>query len=250
MSDVRVTIGAGSGIGRSLLRLSLRRSEDSFLLFDSSFNVAFRDEFSFFDSRLVLVEGNICSETDWRRHFSGVSSVCSLVSVLPQCRSGVSTSMTLGFTASFTQNVSEVNFALLRCLEALQPRFTVSANIVLVSSVLGTRIAVDDASLDYHASKAVLESIMRYMAVKLSPVSVNCVAPGLIVRDTNSKLVSDDSMVSRIGKAVPLGRASSQDEVAEVCWVLCSGALPYVSGQTIVMDGESMVLEPFGITGR
>jgi len=55
---------------------------------------------------------------------------------------------------------------------------------------------------------------------------------------------------SRVHKSVPLGRACSQSEVAKACWALCSGAMPYVSGQTIVMDGGSMVLEPFGITGR
>lgn len=250
MHDCRVIVGAGSGIGRSLLRLSLGRSGERLVLFDKSFDDGFLHEFASFKSRLSLVEGDVDLETDWSLHFSDVTSVCSFTFLLPQCRSRDTGLAPLGFTKCFTRNVSEVNFSLLKCLESLQPKFTVEANLVFVSSVLGTRVALDDASLDYHASKAVLESIMRYMAVKLSPVSVNCVAPGLIARDFKSKLVSDTQTTSRVRKAIPFGRASSQDEVAEVCWALCVGALPYVSGQTIVMDGGGMVLEPFGITGR
>ena len=250
MHDSRVIVGAGSGIGRSLLRLSLGCSDESLVLFDKSFDKGFLHEFGAFKSRLSLVEGDVDLETDWNRHFSDVTSVCSFAFLLPQCRSRDTDLAPLGFTKSFSRNVSELNFSLLKCLESLQPKFTGKANLVFVSSVLGTRVALDDASLDYHASKAVLESIMRYMAVRLSPVSVNCVAPGLIARDLNSKLVCDPQIASRVHKSVPLGRACSQDEVAKVCWALCSGAMPYVSGQMIVMDGGSMVLEPFGITGR
>lgn len=250
MHACRIIVGAGSGIGRSLLRLSLSLSNDSLVLFDKSFDKGFLHEFASFKSRLSLVESDINKETDWNLHFADVASVCSFTFLLPQCRSRDSGLTSLGFTRSFSRNVSEVNFSLLKCLESLQSRFSVKANLVFVSSTLGTRVASDDASLDYHASKAVLESIMRYMAIKLSPVSVNCVAPGLIARNSKSKLVCDPQIASRVHKAVPLGRVCSQDEVAEVCWALCSGSLPYISGQTIVMDGGSMVLEPFGITGR
>jgi NAD(P)-dependent dehydrogenase (short-subunit alcohol dehydrogenase family) len=248
--DCHVIVGAGSGIGRSLLRLFSHRTAGNFLLFDRAFDGEFLEEFSSLSSRFFLVEDNIRPETDWDLHFSRITSVSSFVFLLPQCRSRDAGVGELGFTEYFPSNISDVNFSLLKCLETLKTKLTLNANILFVSSILASRVAVDDSSLDYHASKAVLESIMRYMAVKLAPVSVNCIAPGLISRDAMSPLASNDSIVSRVRRAIPLGRASSQDEVAQVCWVLCSGALPYVSGQTIVMDGGGMVLEAFNITGR
>lgn len=250
MTDCHVIIGAGSGIGLSLLRLGIHLTAGNFLVFDRTFDREFLEEFASFSSRLFLVEDNISPETAWNLHFARVTSVSSFVFLLPQCQSRDLDVGDLGFTEKFSSNISDVNFSLLRCLETLKAKLTFNANILLVSSILSTRVAVDDASLDYHASKAVLDSIMRYMAVRLAPVAVNCIAPGLISRGPTSPLTSDYSIVSRIRKAVPLGRASSQDEVAQVCWSICSGALPYVSGQTIVMDGGGMVLETYNMTGR
>ena len=138
---------------------------------------------------------------------------------------------------------------MLELVATVKKKLAYPSSIVLVSSVLAARVAVQDASLDYHVSKAVLDSIMRYLAVKLAPnCSVNCVAPGLIARNENSALLRDEFTSKRVRKSVPLERPGSQDDVAQVVWTLCTGELPYVTGQTIVMDGGSSVLEMYSVS--
>ena len=59
-----------------------------------------------------------------------------------------------------------------------------------------------------------------------------------------------ESFVEAVSRAIPLGRPCSQDEVARVMFALSQGQMPYISGQTIVMDGTASVLGAFSAVRR
>jgi 3-oxoacyl-[acyl-carrier protein] reductase len=249
MNDVIFIVGGGSGIGLEVAKLALECSVNPVVAVDFHFNSDFSALELRSARRLQRISARVDKNLDWLEILSEVISIRSMIFVIPPCKSRDSRINDIGFSDDFCENVSSINKALLDLISTARLRLAESSSLVLISSVLSKRVAVADASLDYHAAKAVLEAIMRYLAVKLAPkTNVNCVAPGLIARSNESVLLVDDRTRCRIKRSVPQERPSSQSEVAKTVWALCSGSLPYVSGQTIVMDGASSVLEPFSIS--
>jgi NAD(P)-dependent dehydrogenase (short-subunit alcohol dehydrogenase family) len=101
------------------------------------------------------------------------------------------------------------------------------------------------------ASKGLLETLCRYLAVRLKPrgVRVNTVQPGAL--DTDSTLATFGA------EAVAQVRARVGDvwippeRVGRVVLALCSGLMDAVTGQTIVVDeGWSLVSPLTFVTGR
>ena len=246
MNNVIIIVGAGSGIGLEVTKLAMQNSSAPVLAVDNRFNDAFLSLEGLHVTRLKKVVVHIDPRVDWSGIFHFVASIKSIVFLLPPCKSRDLSVNDVGFTDAFSENVSATNLALLNLVRTSRQRLSEGSNLVLVSSVLSEKIAVADQSLDYHAAKSVLETIMRFLSVKLAPRTVvNCIAPGLIARDNNSVLLRNEELRSRVERTVPLGRPCSQGEIARCIWSFCSGSLPYISGQTITMDGGSSVLDPY-----
>jgi NAD(P)-dependent dehydrogenase (short-subunit alcohol dehydrogenase family) len=246
MDNSHIIVGGSSGIGEILCEIICRETSDHVWVFDQAFQVADDN-----NQRVTRVSCVVDEHFDWGTHISRISCVKSLSFVVPACKARDPTEKDLGFTDQFVKNIGAVNFSLLRLLDCVYEKFATPSSIVLVSSVLSARVALGDATLDYHASKAVLDSITRYMALRLAPSTiVNSIAPGLIARGQKSALITDTKLAQSVSLSVPLKRPSKQAEVAEAIWTLASGSLGYITGQTIVMDGGCSVIEPYSLVQR
>jgi NAD(P)-dependent dehydrogenase (short-subunit alcohol dehydrogenase family) len=248
VNNTQIIFGGANGIGAHLAQLLVRNTTDRIIVVD----------------REQLPRSNQLSDTgrfDFVRcpveEFLPIASSLSLGSIssihfiVPACRPREHTTSKLGYTKNFVSNISSLNFAFLQIIEALMDSFSEQSSIVFVSSVLAEKVGVGDATLDYHAAKSVLTSLVRYLAAVLAPnTTVNAVAPGLITRDGSNVLSKGGSFVEAVSRAIPLGRPCSQDEVARVMFALSQGQMSYVSGQTIVMDGAASVLEAFSAVRR
>ena len=108
-------------------------------------------------------------------------------------------------------------------------------SIIHIGSVAGMRASPGQAG--YSAAKGGLVAMTRTLAAELAPrgVRVNCVVPGLIAAGMAQRFDrrTFDAHVARI----PLGRAGTAEEVANVVTFLASDAASYVVGQAIVVDG-------------
>lgn len=111
--------------------------------------------------------------------------------------------------------------------------------IVSVSSIVGLR--GNEGQVVYAATKAGIVGATLSAAKELAGdnIRVNAVAPGFIATDMIAHL--EAATAAQRLAAIPLGRAGTADEVAEVIVFLCSGAARYVTGQVIGVDG-GMVL--------
>jgi len=111
------------------------------------------------------------------------------------------------------------------------------ASIVNVASLAA--IQVMDALSFYSASKAGLLMLTRSMAAEWGPhgIRVNAVAPGFIETDAWDHYRDDPAMASTTGKAIPLGRWATVDEVVDPILFLLSSAASYVTGACLVIDG-------------
>jgi NAD(P)-dependent dehydrogenase (short-subunit alcohol dehydrogenase family) len=91
------------------------------------------------------------------------------------------------------------------------------------------------------APKAAIEMLVRGIAREegRNGIRANCVGPGLIAAGLGISTVNEHTQdyVERMTKAVPLKRAGTAEEVANVAVFLCSAQASYVTGVTIPVAG-------------
>ena len=91
---------------------------------------------------------------------------------------------------------------------------------------------------EYCISKAGVSMITKLFADRLAEfgIPVNEVRPGIIATDMTSKVKGKyDTLIE--GGLLPLARWGKPEDIADAVFALCSGALPYVTGQSLDVDG-------------
>lgn len=108
--------------------------------------------------------------------------------------------------------------------------------IVNISSMSAYTSSVNRG--EYCISKAGVSMITTLFADRLAEygIMVNEIRPGIIATDMTSKVQEKyDRLID--GGLLPVKRWGRPADIASAVWTLCSGALPYVTGQSIDVDG-------------
>ena len=110
--------------------------------------------------------------------------------------------------------------------------------IVNLASVTGPLVALEGASA-YAAAKAGITGLTRSIALEYGGHGVTCnaVLPGWIATASSSP------MELRAGRATPVGRPGTPEEVAACALFLASDEASYVTGTTLVADGGNTLQE-------
>lgn len=110
-----------------------------------------------------------------------------------------------------------------------------SGKIINISSIAAERGGRGHSN--YASAKGGLNAFVKSMAVELAPkgISVNAVAPGVIVTDMSRDLRrrAQDQVLARI----PMGRFGTPKEVAKVVVFLASEDASYITGEVIHVTG-------------
>jgi len=103
-------------------------------------------------------------------------------------------------------------------------------NLSSVAALVGNR-----GQTNYAAAKSGLHGATKSLSLELASrgITVNAVAPGIIA----SKMTAGSFDKETIGRLVPMKRAGTTDEVAELVGFLASDRAAYISGQIISING-------------
>lgn len=125
-----------------------------------------------------------------------------------------------------------------------------SCSIVNISSVLSELVTLKEP-VSYHASKAAINQLTRYLAVEFGQynIRVNAILPGLISNHQSEKssLEPSASLYSKLANHIPLRRTGDPNEVADLVLFLASSSASFITGQNIVIDGGLGIREQLGI---
>jgi NAD(P)-dependent dehydrogenase (short-subunit alcohol dehydrogenase family) len=109
-------------------------------------------------------------------------------------------------------------------------------SIVNVGAVVGFRGFSGDSA--YGSSKAGLAGLTQVLAIELAPrlIRVNLVVPGFVITEMTQQI--DERARELLMERIPLRRAGTEDEMAEVIWWVAGST--YMTGSVIPTDGGLM----------
>lgn len=115
--------------------------------------------------------------------------------------------------------------------------------VVLMGSISAQR--GNGAINAYALSKAGVSQLARNLAVEWGPknIRVNAIAPGFIATSLSKPLLANQAFMARRMAMTPLRRPGKPEEVAGAAVFLASPAGAFTTGQTITVDGGTVVTD-------
>jgi enoyl-[acyl-carrier protein] reductase III len=239
-SSVLVT-GGTRGIGKAIaLRLASEgatRIALGYLRNDKAAEAA-ADEIRAAGAEPILVRGNVASE----KVVAEFASHGPYAAVVHNAATGVIKPALETEDKHWDWTLNANARALLSLARACAPDMPNGSSIVAVSS-LGAQRVLENYVL-VGTSKAALESVVRYLAVELSPrgIRVNAVSAGVVETEALDHFPNREQMLSAGKTRTPAGRLVEPEDVAGAVAFLCSPDADMLRGHTLIMDGGYSLL--------
>ena len=113
-------------------------------------------------------------------------------------------------------------------------------SIVNISSIAGKLMAAHTAA--YAASKAGIHALTCAMASEVGPngIRVNAVCPGIIDTYRMDDVGRGERWDAMVARQIPLGRAGTGEDIANMVVYLCSDQGSWITGQLYTVDGGTV----------
>ena len=114
-------------------------------------------------------------------------------------------------------------------------------SIIFISSIGGLKSSTVIAM--YGVTKAADIALCRSLAAEWGPhgIRVNCIAPGLVETAFAKALYEDPERRAKREAETPLRRLGQPEDMAGAALLLASRAGAFITGQTLVVDGGTMI---------
>jgi len=192
--------------------------------------------------RALVIQADVASFGDAQKMIDTVKAEWGRIDILV-CNAGVNWDGVIWkMTEEQWDTVININLkGYFNYLRAVAPvmREQKYGRIVCLTSINGLRGKFGQAN--YAASKGGIVALVKTAAKELgkSGVTVNAVAPGLILTDMMAKMPEEAKQVSLNETAV--GRLGEPEDVAHVVSFFCSDFARHVTGEVIKVDGGQYI---------
>ncbi|HWB23717.1 MAG TPA: SDR family oxidoreductase [Gaiellaceae bacterium] len=227
--------GGSRGIGRAIAlrfaRDGAKRIAIGYMRNDEAAE-ATADELRALGAEVVLIRGNVTSD----RVIEEVAALGPLDALIHNAATGVIRPALETDDKHWDWTMNANARALLALARVAAPQMPAGSSIVGISS-LGSHRVLENYTL-VGTSKAALEALIRYLAVELAPsgIRVNAVSGGVVETGALEHFPNKEEMLAA-GRANPVGRIVSPDDIAAAVAFLCSPDASMVCGQTLIVDG-------------
>jgi enoyl-[acyl-carrier protein] reductase III len=126
---------------------------------------------------------------------------------------------------------------LLSLARAAVPSMPRGSAIVAISSLGSFRVLENYVLVG--ASKAALESVVRYLGVELAPrgIRVNAVSGAVVETEALDHFPNKDEMLDAARTRTPAGRMVEPRDITDAVLFLCGPQSEMICGQTLIVDG-------------
>jgi NAD(P)-dependent dehydrogenase (short-subunit alcohol dehydrogenase family) len=138
------------------------------------------------------------------------------------------------------RHVIELNLnGVFYCMRAEIPAILAAGGGAIVNTSSGAGLMGFAGLPAYVASKHGVVGLTRSAALEYSAqgIRVNCVCPGTVRTPMLEAFTGDESTLQAMGRAMPIKRLATPEEIAEAIVWLASPAASYVTGHALAVDG-------------
>ena len=238
MKKIALVTGVASGIGRACAEKLLK---EGYAVVGMSRRSAMENPP---EGDFLYVAGDISSTEDRQKFvdaaletYGRIDVLVNVAGVAPKVRADLLTMTEESY--DYVMNINTRGTLFLTQLAAnamLKNEGEKKGAIVNISSMSAYTSSVNRG--EYCISKAGVSMITKLFADRLAEygIPVNEVRPGIIATDMTSMVQGKyDALID--GGLLPIKRWGRPEDIAQAVWALCSGDLPYVTGQSLDVDG-------------
>ena len=232
--QVAIVTGAASGIGLAVAKLFLEKG--IYVV-----GMSRRETMEDLGEGFTYVSGDVGSTADRNRlvdvaleKYGKIDILVNVAGVAPKVRADLLEMTEESY--DYVMNINTKGTLFLTQRVAKQMVKQGSGSIVNISSMSAYTSSVNRG--EYCISKAGASMITTLFADRLAEygITVNEVRPGIIATDMTSKVQGKyDALIE--GGLLPIKRWGKPEDIASAVLALCDGSLPYMTGQSINIDG-------------
>lgn len=195
---------------------------------------ALSGEFTYFQGDLSSKESRAAYVALAMEKYGKIDILVNVAGVAPKVRNDILEMTEESY--DFVMNINTKGTLFLTQAVANIMKENKSGSIVNISSMSGYTSSVSRG--EYCISKAGVTMITTLFADRLAEygIMVNEIRPGIIATGMTDKVKAKyDALID--GGLLPIKRWGQPEDIANAVWTLCNGSLPYVTGQSIDVDG-------------
>lgn len=241
MNKVVIVTGATSGIGKAIVDKFISTGDKVIAIGRNKERLTNIEKQ--YPNNVITFKTDVSNENEIQKLFGTIKRKHNQIDILINAAGFskmVSTQISFSEAIENWDSVINTNLkgAFMMSMQASHLLKKPGGRIINISSIGAFTGGSSIGGIAYAASKAGLNGLTLGLARELSKdgITVNSIAPGFI-ENTGFTSVYPSERVQQIVKNIPMNRAGNVNDIAEVCFFLCSDNASYITGEIINVNG-------------